>query len=244
MSVSVLPKSEQGLSTEEISRLETERTLRSEKISRVIRYIVLFGVGVLMLYPLVWMVFASFKPNNEIFSSIGLWSDNFSLNGFVEGWKTGTEYTFATYLANSFKFVIPKVILTVISSTLVAYGFARFEVPGKKIWFSALMTTVLLPGTVLLIPQYIMFREFGMLDSMSGKFPKGHQFHGAGPPCTDGQLDFQLISFPELGIAGPDTVRLIEDGALPVAQIYAGYVGGDFRLMDISNLQPYPLTHV
>ncbi len=72
---------------------------------------------------------------------------------------------------------------------------------------------------------------------MSSKFPEEDiGFVDRVNQRTDGQLIFQPISFPELGIAGPDTVRLIEDGTLPVAQIYGGYVGGDFPLMDISNL--------
>ncbi len=62
--------------------------------------------------------------------------------------------------------LIPKVVLTIISSTIVAYGFARFEIPWKKFWFATLITTtMLLPSTVLLIPQYPMFREMGMLNS-------------------------------------------------------------------------------
>ncbi|MBD3744184.1 carbohydrate ABC transporter permease [Klebsiella pneumoniae] len=68
-------------------------------------------------------------------------------------------------MLNTFKYVIPKVVLTIISSTIVAYGFARFEIPWKKFWFATLITTMLLPSTVLLIPQYLMFREMGMLNS-------------------------------------------------------------------------------
>ena len=79
--------------------------------------------------------------------------------------ETGTEYNFGHYMLNTFKYVIPKVLLTIISSTIVAYGFARFEIPWKKFWFATLITTMLLPSTVLLIPQYLMFREMGMLNS-------------------------------------------------------------------------------
>ena len=74
-------------------------------------------------------------------------------------------YDFGHYMINTFKYVIPKVILTIISSTIVAYGFARFEIPWKKFWFATLIATMLLPSTVLLIPQYLMFREMGMLNS-------------------------------------------------------------------------------
>ena len=53
---------------------------------------------------------------------------------------------------------------------------------------------------------------------------------------TNGQVVFEVSSFPELGVAGPDTLRLVEDGTLDSAQIYSGYVGGDFPIMDMSNL--------
>ncbi|MGR7923097.1 carbohydrate ABC transporter permease [Zobellella denitrificans] len=144
---------------------EILRALRREKLAAALRYTVLILVGALMLYPLVWMFSAAFKPNHEIFTSLSLWPKEASLDGFINGWKTGTEYTFATYIFNTFAYVIPKVILTVISSTIVAYGFARFDIPWKPFWFVTLIATILLPQTVLLIPQYLMFREMGMLDS-------------------------------------------------------------------------------
>ncbi len=144
---------------------ENDRTIRREKINAFIRYTVLIIVGAGMLYPLFWMFSASLKPNHEIFSSLSLIPHEWSLEGFINGWKTGTEYTFGHYIINTFLYVIPKVILTVISSTIVAYGFARFDFPWKKFWFATLIATILLPQSVLLIPQYIMFREMGMLDS-------------------------------------------------------------------------------
>lgn len=156
----------QQLSTaRSVAEREVARTLRREKINATVRYVILLVVGLLMLYPLVWMFSASFKPNHEIFTTLSLWPAHATWDGFVNGWKTGTEYTFGHYMLNTFKYVIPKVILTIISSTIVAYGFARFEIPWKKFWFATLITTMLLPSTVLLIPQYLMFREMGMLNS-------------------------------------------------------------------------------
>lgn len=144
---------------------ENDRTLRGEKINAFIRYAVLIFVGGLMLYPLVWMFTAAMKPNHEIFTSMSLIPSEWSLDGFINGWKTGTEYTFGHYILNTFFYVVPKVFLTVVSSTIVAYGFARFDIPWKPFWFVTLIASVLLPQSVLLIPQYLMFREMGLLDS-------------------------------------------------------------------------------
>lgn len=149
----------------DINNLEVKRTIRRQKINAFVRYTILIFVGLLMLYPLLWMFAASFKPSKEIFTTIGLFTSTPTLDGFVNGWKTGTEYSFGHYMINTFKYVIPKVIFTVISSAIVAYGFARFEIPWKKFWFATVIITMLLPSTVLLIPQYIMFREIGLLDS-------------------------------------------------------------------------------
>lgn len=140
-------------------------TARRERISAIIRYTVLIAVGLLMLYPLLWMVSAAFKPNHEIFGSIGLIPQSPTLEGFRNGWRTGTEYSFGRYLLNTFAIVVPKVILTMVSSVLVAYSFARYNVPGKRIWFALMVATILLPKSVLLMPQYLMFREFGWLDT-------------------------------------------------------------------------------
>ncbi|MBD1572653.1 carbohydrate ABC transporter permease [Vibrio sp. S17_S38] len=144
---------------------ENNRTLRREKINAFIRYVVLGVVGLMMLYPLLWMFTAALKPNHEIFTSMSLIPKEWSLEGFINGWKTGTEFTFGHYIINTFLYVVPKVFFTVVSSTIVAYGFARFDIPWKKLWFGTLIASILLPQTVLLIPQYLMFREMGLLDS-------------------------------------------------------------------------------
>jgi len=140
-------------------------TLRRERINATLRYAVLFTVGLVMLYPLVWLVGASFKSNTEIFTEMGFWPSQFDFSAYVKGWKTSTEYTFATYFLNSFLIIIPRIIVTVISCVLVAYAFARFEFWGKKILFSIMVGTMMLPLIILRLPQYLMFKEFGWLDS-------------------------------------------------------------------------------
>ena len=153
-----------------------------------LRYGVLIAVGVLMLYPLLWMVGGSFKPNHEIFDSIGFIPHEPTLEGFVKGWHTSTEYTFARYLLNTFAIIIPKVVVTVVSSVLVAFGFARFNVPGKRVLFGLLIATILLPKSVLLVPQYLMFREMGWLDTFLPLYvPSAF--------ATEGFFVFMIIQF-------------------------------------------------
>lgn len=130
-----------------------------------LRYLALGAVSVLMLYPLLWLVGATFKSNAEIFTEIGFIPSGLSLDAYVKGWKTSTEYTFATYFLNSFLITLPRIVVTVISCVLVAYAFARFEFFAKKTLFAVMVGTMMLPLIVLRLPQYLMFREVGMLDS-------------------------------------------------------------------------------
>jgi len=138
---------------------------RKEKISAAVRYGVLLVMGLVMLYPMIWLVGASFKTNAEVFTEIGFWPSRFDFSAYAKGWKTSTEYTFATYFLNSFVIIIPKVIVTVISCVLVAYAFARFEFWGKKFLFSVMVGTMMLPLIILRLPQYLMFKEFGWVDT-------------------------------------------------------------------------------
>jgi len=142
-----------------------QQTRRRERAALVLRYMALGAVGFVMLYPILWLVGASFKSNAEIFSEIGFWPSHFDFSAYAKGWKTSSEYTFATYFLNSFLIVVPRIIVTVISCVLVAYAFARWELPGRKFLFSVMVTTIMLPHIILRIPQYLMFKEFGWLDS-------------------------------------------------------------------------------
>lgn len=129
------------------------------------RYLVLGVIALLMLYPLLWLVGASFKSNAEIFSSPGFMPSQLDFASYAAGWKTSTEYTFATYFLNSFLIAIPRIAVTVVSCVLVAYAFARFEFWGKKSMFAVMVGTMMLPLIILRMPQYLMFREVGWLDT-------------------------------------------------------------------------------
>ena len=146
----------------------TERELKLKRKARfnsAIRYGLLILVGLIMVYPLIWMIGASFKTNAEMFSSAGFWPKNPTVQGYIDGWKTSTPYTFGHFFLNTLWIIVPKTIGTAISCTLVAYGFARFEFPGKTILFSTVIATLLLPNVVTRIPQYLLFRDIGWLDS-------------------------------------------------------------------------------
>ncbi|MFC0329646.1 carbohydrate ABC transporter permease [Paenibacillus sepulcri] len=136
-----------------------------KNLSKIGAYLVLIVFGFIMIYPLLWMAAASFRSNAEIYTSIGLIPKRVIWDGFVEGWKGSGQFTFGTFYANSFLLVVPTVIGTVVSSVLVAYGFTRFQFPLKKVLLAVMIATLMLPHAVLIIPRYLLFRNFGWLDS-------------------------------------------------------------------------------
>jgi oligogalacturonide transport system permease protein len=133
--------------------------------SKLGSYVLLSIFGLIMIYPLLWLVSATFRTNAEIFSSIGLIPQHFSLDAYIKGWKGSGQFTFGIFYRNSILLSVPVVLGTVISSVLVAYGFVRFEFPLKKVFFSLMISTLMLPGAVFMIPSYLLFKQLGWLDS-------------------------------------------------------------------------------
>ncbi len=138
---------------------------KRNKLGGHIVYGVIILIGIFMIYPLIWMFFASFKSNEEIFGALKLLPDSFNWQAYPAGWKSAGGITYSRFFLNTFVLVIPTTVFTIISSALVAYGFARFEFPGKKILFSVLIATLMLPNAVIIIPRYTIYRSLNVLDS-------------------------------------------------------------------------------
>jgi len=135
------------------------------KMKKLWLYIFLSVFGFIMVYPLIWLFTSSFKPNEEIFLSLRLLPSNFVWDSYSEGWQGSKQFTFTTFFINSFKMVIPTVFFTVFSSVLVGYGFARFKFPMKKILMTLMLSTLMLPNAVVMIPKFILFNNFEWLNS-------------------------------------------------------------------------------
>lgn len=128
-------------------------------------YVIVIAIGVVMMYPIIWMFFATFKTNAEIFGSVKLLPEKFSLQSYIDGWNVNGRITYAAFFANSFKLTLITTFLTVAACAIVAYGFARFKFPCKKILFGILITTMMLPDSILLIPKYSLYHSMNLLDS-------------------------------------------------------------------------------
>jgi oligogalacturonide transport system permease protein len=134
-------------------------------LKKLFLYLILAAVGAVMLYPLLWLVGASFKTNEEIFSSIWFMPKSFDTDSYKNAWQTVTPYTMGHYFLNTFAIIIPKTVFAVTSSVLVAYGFARFDFPLKKFFFALLICGMLMPSIVTIMPRYLMWSRLGLLDT-------------------------------------------------------------------------------
>ncbi|MCT9081856.1 carbohydrate ABC transporter permease [Streptomyces fulvoviolaceus] len=127
-----------------------------------------------VLYPVIWVLGASFKPSKDIIASLDLlptkpvWA-NFS--GLADG-ISGISIT--SFFTNSLMYAGLAVVGVVLSSSLTAYAFAKIRFAGRNLLFTLMIGTLLLPYHVLLIPQYVMFRKLDFIDTLvplvAGKF--------------------------------------------------------------------------
>ncbi len=145
-------------------RQRKQRELRGTLI-----YHIFVGLlGMLMLYPVVWLVASSFKAPDEVWTSVNnLIPNQFLWSNYAEGWRGFGGISFTTFYKNSFIIAGLGTVMTVVSSAIVAYGFSRIQFVGSKIWFGIMMLTLMLPAQVLLIPQYIIFSEMDMINSFT-----------------------------------------------------------------------------
>ena len=145
------------------------RSIREAKAARarrsaILRHIFLIAASLVMIYPLLWMLASSFKPNNQIFGQLSLWPSEFRWQNYPDGWN-GMAVSFATFFRNSLFVTILSVIGNVMSCSFTAYAFARLEFTGKRLWFALMMMTLMIPYHVVLIPQSLLFLQLGWVNT-------------------------------------------------------------------------------
>lgn len=132
--------------------------------SAVAVYVILIAGAVLSIVPFFWLIRSSFMDMIEIYIMPPLWwsrhptCDNFR-NVFM------ADVPFLKYFLNTIKIVIPVIIGTVTSSSLAAYGFARFDFPFRKGWFAICISSMLIPGAVTMIPGFLIWQKLGAINT-------------------------------------------------------------------------------
>lgn len=135
------------------------------RIRTMIYHIVIIGFALVMLYPLLWMISASFKDSVEIFQGVNFWPKKCRFDNYALGWKGLSGVTFGTFFLNSFFLVVLAIVGNVISCLLTANAFAKINFPLKKFWFALMLGTLMLPMHVKLIPQYVMYNSLGWINT-------------------------------------------------------------------------------
>ncbi len=141
------------------------KNIRTRKaVGKGITYLALVAMSVVFVLPFWWMLITSIKTVEETFwFPPTFFPQTFTLDGYIRAWNYSP---WPTFFLNTMTIVFGSVIGSVLSCTLCAYGFARLRFPGRDIVFIIVLASMMLPGTVTLIPTYIFFQKINWLDTL------------------------------------------------------------------------------
>ncbi|MFV0504755.1 MAG: carbohydrate ABC transporter permease [Lachnospirales bacterium] len=139
--------------------------LKTNSLSKIIIFFIISIIGIIMIFPLAWMISASFKFESDVFTFPIEWipSRSRGLENYKEVWLG--RMPFALYYWNSIKTTCVSVFFSIIIGCLGAYGFSKIEFPGRDKLFLLYLTTMSLPEQVTLIPRFMLFTEIGLIDT-------------------------------------------------------------------------------
>ncbi|KRW92515.1 carbohydrate ABC transporter permease [Alicyclobacillus hesperidum] len=130
-----------------------------------IRHAALIIVSFLMIYPILWMFFASFKPDDQIFSTSSLIPDKWTFQHYIDGLTGRSGTNFGPMFVHSFEIACVVVIGSLFSSTITGFAFGRLEFTARRFLFGFMLATMMLPAQVVLIPQYIIFHKLNLINT-------------------------------------------------------------------------------
>lgn len=139
--------------------------MNAATVKKILTHIFVIAIGVVMIYPILWMVSSSFKPEYLIFSDPGLWPKELTLENYVKGWQAVGDVAFGLFFKNSFIISIIAVIGNVVTCSMAAYAFARMKFPLRNLFFALMIFTIMLPSHVTLVPQYVIFHNLDWINT-------------------------------------------------------------------------------
>ncbi|EJX56204.1 carbohydrate ABC transporter permease [Enterococcus faecium] len=136
-----------------------KKTSVNRQTKKILSYVLMTVIGIILIILLLWMVFTSLKPMEEIvrypptfFPEKIVWENYLDTIAAFPFWRYARNTLFITVLV---------VIGNVLSNSFIAYGFAKLDFPGKKLMFALVLSTMMIPGFVTMIPQYVLFSKIG-----------------------------------------------------------------------------------
>lgn len=138
----------------------------NKKTSRALLHIALILVGVIWIFPFLWMISASLKTNYELINAgANLWPESFNLKNYVTAW---VEANFSGYFMNTVIITVSTVLIVLVMCALTGYALARVKFPGRNLFIIVITATMFIPKGYTLIPTYIVIKKLGVLDSLLG----------------------------------------------------------------------------
>ncbi|MGN0553668.1 MAG: carbohydrate ABC transporter permease [Oscillospiraceae bacterium] len=159
----------ESLSPEEQKYLKRKRVF--DAVWPIARGLIVFGLCFIIIYPLIFMVSAAFRPRAEMNDPTILWIPKTLILSNIK--EAATAMDFGHTLVNTLVLNIGCSILQVLTCALTGYGFARFQFKGKNILFFVVILMILVPSQIILIPQYMFFRYFnplGIYHAITGNY--------------------------------------------------------------------------
>ncbi len=153
-----LPKTEE-------KAFDTRKSNATKRVWEVLKYILLFALAISFIFPFYWMVVTALKDDPQVYTLPPILIPNPAhWDNFIKGWTF--RYDFTQFAINSiFRYALPVTALSVISSVISAYGFARLKWWGRDFFFFLCMGTMMIPWQVTMVPLFITYKQLGWLNS-------------------------------------------------------------------------------
>lgn len=136
-----------------------KKTSVNRQTKKILSYVLMTVIGIILIIPLLWMVFTSLKPMEEIVRyPPTFFPEKIVWENYLD---TIAAFPFWRYARNTLFIIVLVVIGNVLSNSFIAYGFAKLDFPGKKLMFALVLSTMMIPGFVTMIPQYVLFSKIG-----------------------------------------------------------------------------------
>ncbi|EOE6412671.1 carbohydrate ABC transporter permease [Enterococcus hirae] len=136
-----------------------KRTSVNRQTKKIVSYLLMTAIGIVLITPLLWLVFTSLKPMEEIVRyPPTFFPEKIVWQNYLD---TITAFPFWRYARNTLLITVLVVFGNVLSNSFIAYGFAKLDFPGKKLMFALVLSTMMIPGFVTMIPQYVLFSKIG-----------------------------------------------------------------------------------
>lgn len=146
--------------------IEMKKKTRKNLAGTLVYHFLVLLVGLMMIYPLVWMLMSSFKPTETVMNTAGqLIPQQFTLVNYSNGWRGFSDTSFLVFFRNTILTTLLATVGVLVTTPMVAYGLARLRFGLRNALFVIVLGTMLLPEQVMMIPQYLWYNKLGWINT-------------------------------------------------------------------------------